>query len=431
MGHQTDSGYGAADYLIASKRCDILGLEQLLRTGRVVVAVSNLIHALQRERGASNMYLASGGARFAEDLPRLRDESYRMERQFRAALAEIDPRTGCVPGASRLFSRVAYAIRGLEELGAVRGGIEAGEPEPETVIDGFSELIQSLLSVVFEAADSAADPDISRLLVAMFHLMQGKECAGQERAVGAAGFARGGFSQRLVDRLRHLIESQERCFEIFRTFADTRCLAAWEHSGAGETRAEMERLRRRAFASVTGGPADVELSDLWFRETTGRIDSIKVVEDELEASLEALCQEKVAAARSDLDDHTHHIEELAQHPDDGASFAVFMPGGCAAETEAPERLDADCAGPRLGRSLVDLVRSQSVRLQSMGEELEEARAALAERKTIEKAKGLIMRHRGVSEEEAYTFLRQVAMSQSRRLAEVAADTISMSDILKG
>ena len=43
---------------------------------------------------------------------------------------------------------------------------------------GYVKLIAGLLAVVFEAADSAADPDVSRLLVTLFNFMQGKELTG-------------------------------------------------------------------------------------------------------------------------------------------------------------------------------------------------------------------------------------------------------------
>lgn len=426
---QRDAGNRtAADYLIASKRCDIHDLEQLLGTGRLVVAVSNLIHALQRERGAANVYLASGGGRFARDLPGLRQAALKQERQFRERLARIDPGAGYMPGASRLYSRVAYAIQGLDELRTVREEVRCLRLDSESVVDGYSQLIHGLLAVVFEAADSAVDPDISRLLVAMFHLMQGKEFAGRERAIGAGAFARGDFGERLTERLRHLIENQERCFQIFASFADDRSLATWHRIGAAEASSEFERLRRMACTAAPGQSADPDRADRWFEEASRRIDGLKQVEDQLESSLEDLCARKLEAARDDLDSHEHHLEALAEKPDERAAFAVFFDGGSAAVD--PATYTTDVARPQLGRSLVDLVQSQSVRLQRMSEELDQARTALAERKTVERAKGLVMEHRGMTEEEAYRFLRQVAMAQSRPLAEVASDTVAMVDLLK-
>lgn len=405
MDKQTDRRKTVADYLIASKKCDILSLEQLLRMGRLVVSVSNLVHALQRERGVSNMYVASGGHRFADQLGPLRRNTHEKELQFLACLDEIDPDSAGLPGGSRLFSRIAHVIHGLDALETIRTAIDPLNVDSETLMTGYSELVQGLLAVVFEAADSAADPDVSRELVAMFHLMQGKEYAGQERALGAAGFARGGLDPAMAERLRHLIDNQERCFEIFTEFADDASLALWHESGVEPCPADLERLRRIAFASVAEGGANPEHCDPWFDYASRRIDGMKQIEDQLEA--------------------------LAERQPVSTGFAVFVNGELAEPTGSAASgvaYSADMASAQLGRSLADLVHTQSRRLQEMSEELDAARAALDERKTIEKAKGLIMRYRGLSEEEAYKFLRQLAMAQSRRLAEVAADTINMADI---
>jgi AmiR/NasT family two-component response regulator len=78
---------------------------------------------------------------------------------------------------------------------------------------------------------------------------------------------------------------------------------------------------------------------------------------------------------------------------------------------------------------MDLVQRQATRLQSVEDELHAARQALDERKTIERAKALLIQHRGLSEDQAYKLLRQTAMNQNRRLAEVAEATVAMSDLL--
>nr|WP_239009456.1 ANTAR domain-containing protein [Delftia lacustris] len=78
---------------------------------------------------------------------------------------------------------------------------------------------------------------------------------------------------------------------------------------------------------------------------------------------------------------------------------------------------------------MDLVQDQSQRLQAMQAELETVRATLTERKLLERAKGLLMTRRQLSEGEAHKLLRQTAMNQNRRLAEVAQAVLSMADLL--
>ena len=64
------------------------------------------------------------------------------------------------------------------------------------------------------------------------------------------------------------------------------------------------------------------------------------------------------------------------------------------------------------------------------EELERARQALEERKVVERAKGLLMKDRGIAEEQAYALLRKTAMNQNRRLADVAQSLILAAGLLR-
>jgi two-component system, response regulator / RNA-binding antiterminator len=63
-------------------------------------------------------------------------------------------------------------------------------------------------------------------------------------------------------------------------------------------------------------------------------------------------------------------------------------------------------------------------------ELEATKAALEERKTVDRAKGMLMKAKGLSEEEAYALLRRTAMDQGKRLAEVAGALITAAELLK-
>jgi AmiR/NasT family two-component response regulator len=83
----------------------------------------------------------------------------------------------------------------------------------------------------------------------------------------------------------------------------------------------------------------------------------------------------------------------------------------------------------LTRSVLDLVHEQSQRLHAMAAELDTVRASLSERKVIERAKGLLMAHRQLGEDDAHKLLRQTAMTQNRRLVDVAEAVLSMAHVL--
>ena len=64
------------------------------------------------------------------------------------------------------------------------------------------------------------------------------------------------------------------------------------------------------------------------------------------------------------------------------------------------------------------------------DELHEAKTALADRKVIERAKGILMAAKSLSEQEAYVLMRKAAMDQKRRLAEIARAIVTAEGMLK-
>lgn len=62
----------ALEYLHASRASEIASLRRLMRTGEQILAISELIHVLQRERGASNIWICSAGRLFGDELTRAR-----------------------------------------------------------------------------------------------------------------------------------------------------------------------------------------------------------------------------------------------------------------------------------------------------------------------------------------------------------------------
>ncbi len=84
----------------------------------------------------------------------------------------------------------------------------------------------------------------------------------------------------------------------------------------------------------------------------------------------------------------------------------------------------------LVRSIVDNTVGHFDRHRAVSEALEKSRATLNDRKLIERAKGLLMTHRDLSEDEAYKTLRKMAMDQNKRLADVAEAVLNLADLLK-
>ena len=108
---------------------------------------------------------------------------------------------------------------------------------------------------------------------------------------------------------------------------------------------------------------------------------------------------------------------------DPATIAAGMEAGVSAYVV--KGLTQDRVQP-----VVDVAVAHFNRYHTMREELERARLSLVERKTVDRAKGLLMGQKGIGEEAAYKLLRKLAMDQNKRIGEVAQDLLTYARALK-
>lgn len=83
------------------------------------------------------------------------------------------------------------------------------------------------------------------------------------------------------------------------------------------------------------------------------------------------------------------------------------------------------------RPVLEVAMSRFSLMQKLRTDLEKAHADLAARKDIDRAKGLLMKERGLDEDGAFRLLRKLAMDTGRPLGAVAADLIAFAGVLKG
>lgn len=82
------------------------------------------------------------------------------------------------------------------------------------------------------------------------------------------------------------------------------------------------------------------------------------------------------------------------------------------------------------KAILDMAVSRFNAFTELREELERARLALSERKVIERAKGVLMRQKGLTEEAAYGLMRKAAMNESKRVAEIAQAVVTATELLR-
>lgn len=81
------------------------------------------------------------------------------------------------------------------------------------------------------------------------------------------------------------------------------------------------------------------------------------------------------------------------------------------------------------KSILDMCIARYRAFARLQEELDQAKSALEERKLVERAKGLLMKHKNITEAEAYALLRRQAMNQKKKIGEIAQAVITGLEIL--
>ncbi len=81
------------------------------------------------------------------------------------------------------------------------------------------------------------------------------------------------------------------------------------------------------------------------------------------------------------------------------------------------------------KSILDMAVSRFNAFSRLQRELAEAKSALEERKVIERAKGILMKMRGLSEEQAFALLRQTAMNEKKKMADIAQSVVTAAGLL--
>ena len=78
--------------------------------------------------------------------------------------------------------------------------------------------------------------------------------------------------------------------------------------------------------------------------------------------------------------------------------------------------------------IMDLSKARFKELKAIKTELEKTKSSLAERKVIEKAKGILMRRRSIDEDAAFQMMRKMAMDKNQKLAEVAKNIVHVDTL---
>lgn len=273
---------------------DLNQLESLVGTNDALTA---LVHELQKERGRTSGFLASGReAQRAEALTQQRrdtDAALQVFEEVLAGLSLDDQR-------SRIAEHVAASQKQLAVVLDVRGEIDGDRIAGPDALAAYTGAVNTLIRIVKAMILSASDKHVEEQLLLQHTLMLLKEAAGIERAMGAAAYGAGEAKSTVHTRMLRLIGRQEQAILELRELALPHQVQALNEALESDRRQDFRRLRAQVVNAPFGGLLDTADAPAWFAASTARIDDLRSLERSLIADVAALTAEKQQEAASSL-----------------------------------------------------------------------------------------------------------------------------------
>jgi len=265
---------------------------RILRQVDLAAATGDLIHHVQRERGASSGFLASGGQQLGPEVAANRvatDKAFAAYRARVAAVAKDKESAELVVKAGEFDAAVV-------KLQSLRPGMsDLTVPQPQAV-KAFTDTIAEGVDIVAAVGGGdVPDPALGRALRVFSALVQGKELAGQERAVGMGGLKGDAFPRELELKFIALSGSQTATFREIEQLGTAAQRELWQETMKSEVWTRQQAARLTALTPGGGMRPDV-----WYGVTTARIDRMHEVEQRFVADVNAAAGQADGAAMQDL-----------------------------------------------------------------------------------------------------------------------------------
>ncbi len=274
----------------------VVNQEEYARNNEIVnidVAISSLIHELQKERGMTASFLGSKGSKFVQELPEQRKQTDEKITHLKEYIEGVDLENILDPDVKVYFQKPMHK---LEELSKVRSKILAQALSSKEAINYYTTLNKYFLNFIAKTSTQAADATLADATIAYYNFLNSKERAGIERAIGTATFAKDRFEEGVQAKLQALVSEQESYMDNFKTLANTEDIEFLHKTLKGKAVSEVEKMRKILLNAHEIGGFGVD-SAYWFKTMTQKIEMLKQVEDYISSDLKASSPQAIKAIK--------------------------------------------------------------------------------------------------------------------------------------
>jgi hypothetical protein len=235
-------------------------MERMTHLSRLAIGISDLVHELQKERGASAGFLGSSGTKFQSKLlaqRKITDQKKNELYDLAAVIGEVNKSN------SEMAELFGSAIKKLGHTTAVRDRIDSLEITTQEALNYYTDINSTFLHSIDYLSSLSSTVEMASLTATYVNFLKGKERAGIERAVITDTFARNSFGPGMYRWFSALVSEQETFFEVNRLMASPEQQAFFDEKMTDSSINEVNQMREAAFNSGYASTLYVLLGELY------------------------------------------------------------------------------------------------------------------------------------------------------------------------
>jgi methyl-accepting chemotaxis protein len=247
---------------------------------KVSIAIANLLHETQKERGATAGFLGSKGKKFTKRLPNQRENTNVKLAKLRSILASFNLNSY----NKDIKKNINAALKLLDNLNNIRTQVSALNIKASKAIGYYTKMNGSFLDAISSSISIINNPKELVNFTAYYNFLMAKERAGIERAVLSNTFSRNKFLPGMKEKFTKLVTEQSSFTQSFLAVANDDFKSYYYNKMKNKSIAEVQRMRDIAKNAKTIGGFGID-SGYWFDTITKKINLLKQIDDYLSKKL--------------------------------------------------------------------------------------------------------------------------------------------------
>ncbi len=252
--------------------------EDSLKIASLSVKMSNLLHELQKERGASAGYLNSKGKKFVDILEKQKISTDKKLKNLRDYIRKNH----------NIYTQTVEKDIDFSGIADMRNAVKSLKINTKKEVDYYTALNKSLIDTIAKFSISIKHPEIKNIMNSLLLFISAKERAGIERAVLSGVFARDSFNHFLYYKFVSVLSQQKVLLNLFEHTAIDSIKKDFDTIKQQKPFTEVERMRKIALSKDSGFGID---ATYWFKTITKKINLLKKLENKIDDKLKQRASE--------------------------------------------------------------------------------------------------------------------------------------------